>query len=78
MNSKRFVPLAEYQRLSGLSYSTVRFLCDSGQLRTIRTEGGLLRIDTKSNESADTTTIVKRLDDQARLLEALCAHLGVS
>ena len=75
--SKQFVTLAEYQRISGLSYATVNHLCKSGQLKTITTESGLRRIDMQSGESCDNLALVKRLDAQARMLEALCTHLGV-
>jgi len=74
--SKRFVPMAEYQRITGLSYATVNHLCESGQLR-LTTESGLKRIDTQDDGSADATTIIKRLEEAERLLKALCGHLGV-
>jgi len=74
--SKRFVAIAEYQRLTGLSYATVKHMINSNQLKTITTESGLVRIDIH-DDNADSSAIVKRLDEQERMLKALCGHLGV-
>lgn len=68
---KRFVTIKKYCELSGLSYSTINHMCNTGQLNYITTEGGLRRIDTKSGNS-DMQPLLERLDKQEKLLQALC------
>ena len=75
--SKRFVTIAEYQRISGLSYPTVKNALETGQLKGVKTEAGHWKIDTQDAGSAETAVIVKRLDEAERMLKALCGHLGV-
>ena len=75
--SKRFVTIAEYQRISGLSYPTVKNALETGQLKGVKTEAGHWKIDTHESGSTDTSVIVKRLDESERMLKALCGHLGV-
>ncbi|MDR1892033.1 MAG: hypothetical protein LBQ48_03370 [Oscillospiraceae bacterium] len=68
--SKRFVTIAEYQRLSGLSYPTVKNALETGQLKGVKTEAGHWKIDTQDAGNTDTSVIVKRLDEAERLLKA--------
>ena len=75
--NKRYVAIAEFQRLSGLSYPTIKNALESGELRGIRTEAEHWKVDTLDAGNTDTAAIVQRLDEQARMLKTLCAHLGV-
>lgn len=74
---KRYVPIAEYQRMTGMSYPTIKNALETGQLKGIRTEAGHWKIDTAATEDKQTTAIIERLDTQERLLKALCGHLGI-
>ena len=75
--AKRFIPIAEYQRQTGLSYQTVKHALDTGELRGVRTESGHWKIDTHADGNSDLSALIDRLDNQERLLSSLCAHLGV-
>ena len=74
---KRFVSIAEYQKLSGLSYPTIKNALEMGKIRGIQTETGLWKIDTNNSENRDTAMVVERLVKQEELLAKLCDHLGV-
>jgi len=74
---KRFVPIAEYQRISGLSYPTIKNALETGQIKGVKTEAGHWKVDTQDNGSADAAAIFQRLDETERLLKALCGHLNV-
>ena len=76
-SQKRFVPVAEYQRISGLSYATVMHMIKTKQINAIQTEGGHYKIDTLNSGNMDTGVIIKRLDEYEKMLKALCGHLGV-
>jgi hypothetical protein len=67
--------MAEYQRISGLSYATVNHLCNTRQLQYITTESGLRRIDT-TQKGADNSVILEKLDAQERMLKALCKQFN--
>ena len=75
-SQKRFIPMAEYQRISGLSYPTVKKALETGQLKGIKTECGHWRIDTQA-DSPEYSAIIERLDRQERLIKALSSHFGV-
>ena len=75
---KRFVPIAEYQRMTGLSYPTIKNALDTGQLKGIRTESGHWKIDTATAGDKDTAAIMEQLNEQGRLLKSLCGHLGLA
>ena len=75
--NKRFLSIEEYRRQHGLSYKTVNFLLDSGQLPYVKTEGGLRKIDTQPGNSTDNRELIERLDRQERAISALIRHLGV-
>ena len=74
---KRFITINEYCKRTGLSYATVNHMLKDGQLSYITTEGGLRRIDTQ-NEQPSMDVVLKRMDEQERLLKSLCGHLGVT
>ena len=75
--TKRFVTLAEYQRMTGLSYPTVKNALETGELRGIRTEAGYWKIDVEVDGNTDVSILARRLDGVEGMLEALCCHLGV-
>ena len=74
---KRFVTISEYQRMTGMSYKTVKHAIDTGQLKAIRTEAGHFKIDTAANTDPGLAAVTRQLEDQARMLKALLSHLGV-
>ena len=74
---KRYIPIAEYQRQTGLSYPTIKNALETGQLKGIRTESGHWKIDAADTGDKATAAIMEQLNEQARLLQALCGHLGV-
>ena len=76
--NKRFVPVAEYQRISGLSYQTVMHMIRTKQISAIQTEGGHYKIDTQDTGDTDAAAIVRRLDGLERQLGTLCKHLGIA
>ena len=78
VQSKRFIPISQYCKISGLSYATVNHMLNSGQLSYVTTESGQRRVDTNDSVNADSTAIARRLDETERLLKSLCTHLGVS
>ena len=74
---KRFVPIAEYQRMTGLSYPTIKNALDTGQLKGIQTEAGHWKVDVTDSGDKFISAILEQLDEQGRLIKALCGHLGV-
>ena len=74
---KKFVPIAEYTRMTGLSYPTVKNALETGQLKGIKTEAGHWKIDVSDTGDKTSTAIIEQLNEQGRLLKALCGHLGV-
>ena len=77
MQSKRFVTIAEYQRITGLSYKTVKNALDTGQLKGIKTEAGHWKVDITDSGDKATVAIIEQLNEQGRLLRQLCSHLGL-
>jgi len=73
--NKRFIPISQYCRLTGLSYRTVDHMLNSGQLAYITTEAGLRRIDTQGRPEPG--AVIARLDEQGRLLTAIGERLGI-
>jgi len=69
--SDRFITNVEYQRRYGLSYATVKHMIDSGQLKTIMTESGLKRIDTKTEGINDINKISEELNELKQCVLAL-------
>ena len=74
---KRFVPVSEYQRISGLSYKTVMYMIRTGQLKSIETEGNQYRIDMQADNS-DTNSIMDKLNETQRLVKAVCRQLNTA
>ena len=77
MSDKRYTTIAQYQRATGLSYQTIKYGLESGQIRGVRTACGNWKIDTEADTHPDISVITQQLDSQGRMLRALCGHLGV-
>jgi len=77
MNSKRFVTIAGFRRMTGLSYQTIKNALETRQLVGIKTEAGSWKIDTHAQDNKNATTVLAHLDEQRELLLALCGHLGI-
>ncbi|MCL2202783.1 MAG: hypothetical protein FWB88_02415 [Defluviitaleaceae bacterium] len=73
---KRFIPVNEYQRISGLSYKTVMHMIKSGQLPHIETESGHCRIDTQSSGQQN-TELKNMVEETHRQVKALCKQFNV-
>jgi len=73
----RFITVAAYQRISGLSYKTVMHMISTGQVAHIKTEGGHYRIDmhSTSNNSAE---LIDKLEETQRLVKALCNQFNTA
>ncbi|MCL2604833.1 MAG: hypothetical protein FWD90_10180 [Defluviitaleaceae bacterium] len=76
-NGKRFVPVSEYQRISGLSNKTVIHLIQTGQLPHIKTESGHCRIDMEPI-GVGNNEISKTVEESHRLVKALCKQFNVA
>ena len=76
--SKRFVSIAEYSKLTGLSYPTVKNALETKQIKGVQTEAGHWKIDISDTGNKDTVAIMEQLNEQGRLLKALCRHLGLT
>ena len=74
--NKRFITIAEYQRISGLSYPTIKSALERGELKGIRTESGHWKIDTAAKANPETTAILERLDKTEKMLTALCKQFN--
>ena len=73
---KRFVPVNEYQRISGLSYKTVMHMIQTGQLPHITTESAHKRVDTQANAPSN-DAMQHRIEELHRLVKALCKQFNV-
>ena len=86
LKEKRYVSMSTYQKMTGLSYKTVKHLIETSQLKTIKTEAGNYRIDVVSNNSAKAEIELKKeisnLKDALRstetMVKALCKHLNAT
>ncbi|MCL2215940.1 MAG: hypothetical protein FWB91_02845 [Defluviitaleaceae bacterium] len=74
---KRFIPVSEYQRISGLSYKTVMHMIKTGQLPHIETESGQYRIDMQSGDIGS-TFIVDKLNETQTMVKALCRQFNTA
>ena len=77
MNKKRYVPVTRYCKDNDISYKTVMYGLETGQIPGIKTESGQWRVDTQGGENHDLRAVLERLEAQGRLLNVLCQHLGV-
>jgi len=73
---KRFIPVNEYQRISGLSYKTVMHMIQTGQLPHIKTESGQCRIDTQANAPSN-NELHRTVEELYGLVKALCKQFNV-
>jgi len=80
-NKKRFITIAECQRITGLSYVTIKHAAETGQIKAIKTESGNWKIDvtdiSQDSEGKSNTQIITQLEEHQHMLKALCSHLGV-
>ena len=74
---KQYVPIVEGQRKTGLSYKTLKYAAETGQIPAIKTESGQWKICVTDTSNVDTASIITKLDEQQKLLKALCGHLGL-
>ena len=72
----RFVTIKRFCEFSGLSYATVDHLLKSGQVPFITTESGQRRIDTQDGDNAEIASIKVALDQQSKMLSALCQQFN--
>jgi len=77
MQNNRFVSISQYQRMTGLSYPTIKNAAETGKIKAIQTEAGHWKIDTLADINIDTAPLLERLEGQEKMLKTLCAHLGV-
>ena len=75
---KRFVTVAAYQRMTGLSYKTVMNMIKTDQVRYITTDGGNYKIDTQSDGNRDNVSVLAALDETQRLIKALCKQFNTA
>ena len=74
-NPKRFIPMAEYQRISGLSYPTVKKALETGQLKGIKTECGHWRVDTQA-DSPEYSAIHGEIQELKTMVKTLLGVFG--
>lgn len=75
---KRFVTIAEYQKLTNLGYKAVKDAIKTGQLKHIKTEGGRYKIDTYADSGADVSLLINKIDDLQKSVAALCRQFNTS
>ena len=75
---KRFVPVSEYQRTTGLSYKTVMHMLRTGQIKHIVTESGQYRIDTHETTAQGNSDMKNMLEETQRQVQALCKQFNVA
>ena len=78
LKEKRFVTIAEYQRLTNLGYKAVKNAIKTGQLKYIKTEGGRYKIDTYADSSADVPVLISKIDELQKAVTALCKQFNTS
>ena len=76
--NKRFVSLAEYQRMSGLSFPTVKKAISNGEIKAVKTEGGHFRIDTQADKSPETAAIMEKLSGIEKAVQRLCGQFNLT
>jgi len=74
---QRFVPVAEYQRISGLGYKTIMHMVRTNQVTHITTESGQTRIDTQGN-AAEVFALVKEINELKQHVFALCKQFNTA
>ena len=74
---KRFIPIAEYCRRSGLSYPTVKNALETGQLRGIQTEAGHWKVDMQADTNPEIAAIQSQLQSIEKAIGAICRQFNV-
>jgi hypothetical protein len=77
-NEKRYITVAAFQRMNGLSYKTVMHMIKTGQVRYISTSGGNYKIDMQSNMMQRNEDYYDDLMETQRLVKALCRQFNVA
>ena len=77
IRAKRFVTVAEYQRMHGLGYATVMHMIKTGQVKAIETESGKYRVDTQSDYDG-LKGLIDKTDETQRILKALCKQFNTA
>jgi len=75
--NRRYVPVAEFQRISGLSYKTVMHMIRTSQLPHVVTESGQYRVDTQPNGQSN-AILAEKIDDMQKYLKALCKQFNTA
>ena len=73
---KRYVPIAEYARITKAHPQTVKHNLEAGILKGLITPAGHWRVDTQA-DNPEYSAIIERLDRQEQLIKALSNHFGV-
>ena len=76
MTQKKFVPVSEFQRISGLSYPTVMGALERGELKGIKTESGHWRVKLENDNSSNIPDISERLQKIEQSIYALCKQFN--
>ena len=77
---REYVPVSTAMKIKpykGMSRPTILHGLETGRIKGIKTETGHWRVFIGDAEDTSTTAIVEQLNEQGRLLKALCGHLGV-
>ena len=73
-SNKRYVPIAQFQRISGLSFPTIRNALETGQLKGLKTDCGHWRVDTQADTSPELSAVMNRLQGIETAVKALCTQ----
>ena len=76
--NKRYVPIAEYSRQTGLSYPTIKNAIETGQLKAIQTEAGHFKIDTAADTNPEINAIMSQLQGIEKAVSAICKQFNVN
>ena len=75
---KRFVSMKAYQDMTGLSYKTLKYMVDSGQIKHVYTEAGICKIDTHADSNTDISQVMDKLNEMQKLVIALCRQFNTT
>ena len=74
---KRYVTIAEYGRMTGLSYPTILKNCKDGTLKSVQTEAGHYKIDVQAGGTSEIAAIAARLDELGETINAIAGRFGI-
>ena len=75
--NKRYESMRAFQKMTGISYKTLKFLCDTNQIPHVRTEAGTVLIDTQA-VSPDISLMVDTLNEVLKKVAALCHQFNIA